>query len=72
MLYTGKFVMQYRKSANAKLRITILVCLKGTRSNPNILFFCAQGMARSVNRFPTPPNMAKKMHLKIQYKMKKA
>ena len=46
------------------------MCLKGTRSNPNILFFCAQGMARRVNRFPTPPNMAKKMHLKIQNEKK--
>ena len=63
ILYIGRLVTQYRKSANARFMIKIVVYLAGGLSNPKILLLWAQGIARRVRRLPKAPTKATIKHL---------
>ena len=45
----------------------IVVYLRGEMLKPNILLFCAQGMARRVRRLPAAPMMAMTIQLELEY-----
>ena len=64
MLYIGRLVTQYRKSANARLMLKMVVYFRGGLLKPNILFLRAQGIDLRVKRLPKAPILATIRHLK--------
>ena len=65
-LYMGKFVTQYKKSANARFKMNMVVYFDaGVLLKPNIFFLRAHGIARRVSILPEAPNVATIMHLNM-------
>ena len=66
MLYKGKFMTQYRKSANARLIINMVVYFNWGRLKPRILLCWAHGTARIVSKLPMAPENATIKQLKME------